>query len=126
WFGVNEQFGHIAFGQPAAVVVDHRCDVGRLAVNWDVAGPGQCRPAGLTRVDERLPVVVHFFVAELARHACTQNLFNEDVLLQPHGLALRRSKALKHAAEIRRELRPANWGDAGFHERDALYAATML
>src|ERR1700687_1278980 len=100
WVGINEQFGHIAFGQPAAVVVDHRCDVGGLAVDWDVAWPGQRRPAGLPRVDERLPVVVHFFVAELARHPCGQNLFDEDVLLQHHGLALRRSKAPKHAAEI--------------------------
>src|ERR1700704_3301506 len=41
WFGVNEQFGHIAFGQPAAVVVDHRCDVRGLAVDGDVAWPGQ-------------------------------------------------------------------------------------
>ena len=41
-------------------------------------------------------------------------------------VSLRRSKAPKHAAEIRGELRPANWGDAGFHERDAPYAVTML
>ena len=101
WFGVDEQFGHSAFGQPAAVVVDHRYDVGGLAVDWDVAWPGQRRPAGFTWVDERLPVVVHFFVAELARHPCGQNLFDEDVLLQHHGLALRGSKALEHAAEIR-------------------------
>src|SRR6516225_1954697 len=126
WFGVNEQFGHITSGQPAAVVVDHRCDVGGLAVDWDVAGPGQRRPAGLTRVDERPPVAVHFFVAEPARDPCAQNLFDEDVLLQHHGLALRRPKALKHTAEIRRELRPTNRGDAGFHESDALYAVTML
>src|SRR6185312_12944667 len=126
WFGVDEQFGHLAFGQPAVVVVDHRGDVGGFAVDGDVAWPGQRRPAGLARFDERLPVVVHFFVAELARHSCGQNLFDEPVLLQHHGLALRRSKALKHAAEIRGELRPADWGDAGFHERDALDAVTML
>ena len=53
-------------------------------------------------------------------------MLDEDVLLEHHGLALRRSKALKHVAEVRREIRPADWGDDGFHERDALHAVTML
>ena len=42
------------------------------------------------------------------------------------GLALRGSKALKHTAEFSGKLRPANWGSAGFHERDALNAVAML
>ena len=100
WVGIDEQFGHIAFGQPAAVVVDHRRDVGGLAVDWDVAWSGQRWPAGFACVDERLPVVVHFFVAELALHPCGQHCLDEGVLLQHHLLAARRSEALKHAADV--------------------------
>jgi len=56
---LTNNLGTSLFGQPAAVVVDHRGDVGGFAVDGDVAWPGQ-RRAGATRpgVDERLPVVV--------------------------------------------------------------------
>src|SRR6202023_1624654 len=65
-FGIDEQLGHVAFGQPVAVALDHRDDVGRLAVDGHVARPGQRRPAVFTRVGERLPVVVHLVFAQRA------------------------------------------------------------
>jgi hypothetical protein len=87
--GVDEQFGHVAVGQPAAVVVDHRHDVGRLAVDREVAWLGQRRAAVFTWVGEWLPVVVHFFVAELAPYLCREDTLDEDVLLQHHSRAPR-------------------------------------
>src|SRR6476646_12068856 len=37
--GLDEQLGQIAFGQPPAVSLDDRDDLGRLAVDRDVAWP---------------------------------------------------------------------------------------
>ena len=89
WVGIDEQFGHIAFGQPAAVVVDHRRDVGGLAVDWDVAWSGQRWPAGFACFDERLPVVVHFLSLSWrcipAGSTASMKVFCSSTICSPRG-----------------------------------------
>src|SRR6202171_5057431 len=54
WVGIDEQFGHIAFGQPAAVVVDHRRDVGGPGRDWGGSWRGHTWGAGLSRGGTRV------------------------------------------------------------------------
>src|SRR5262245_52071548 len=87
---VDEQLRHIAMAQPIAVVVDVRHDIGGLAVDGDIARPRQRRPPRLTRLQVRLAILVHLFVAELAQNTSGKYRFDEEILFEHHGLALRR------------------------------------
>jgi hypothetical protein len=49
-FGIDERLGHIGLGEPPAVVLDHRDDVGGLSVDRDVARPRQRRAPVFTGV----------------------------------------------------------------------------
>ncbi|COV78766.1 Uncharacterised protein [Mycobacterium tuberculosis] len=124
--GVDEQFRHVGFLEPAPVLVDQRDDLGGLTVDWKVSWPRQRGATVLAAVHEWPPIVVHFLVAELSQDRPGQHPFDKDVVLQRHWLALRRSETLEHTPHGRRPVRPRHRGDDRFHERDPLHSVAML
>src|ERR1035438_7620389 len=78
--GVDEQLGHVTFGEPTVVGLDDRDDVRGLAADREVAWPRQGGAAVFAGVAEWAPVVVHFRVAESAKHRTGQDGFDERVL----------------------------------------------
>src|SRR5262245_32024278 len=87
---VDEQLRHIAVAQPIAVAGDVRHDIGGLAVDGAISRPRQPRRPRLPRFLDRLAIVVHLFVAELAQNTSGKYRFDEEILFEHHGLALRR------------------------------------
>src|SRR6516225_12463686 len=103
--GVDEQRWHVAFFEPAAVLVDDGDDFGRLAVDGYVAWPRQGRSPVLAGVDERLPVVVHLLVGEFSPDRAGQHPFDKGVLLQHHSLTVWRPEALEHTSHAGMKVR---------------------
>ena len=117
--GVDEQLRHIGFGEPGRIVLDHLHDIGRLALDRDLARPGERRAAALAGLKERPAVFGHLFVGELAQHRAGQHALDEHVLGEDHVLAALGAESLKGAARILGPVGPGDRRDQRLHVDDA-------
>src|SRR5437764_10672935 len=66
WLTLHKELGHLARRQPVRVGADDRRDVGGLAVDGDLARPGERGPPPLARLRERPAVGRHLLPGERA------------------------------------------------------------
>ena len=123
--GVDEELGHVARGEPLGVGLDGAHDVGRLAVDRDLARPGERRATVFAGRREGLAIDRHLGVGEAAQHRAGQHALDEDVLLQHHLLAGRRAEVLEHAARVVGPVGPGHRRDDAFHVGNALHALAV-
>src|SRR5262249_28019026 len=78
--GPYEQLGHIARRQPVRVGGRDRSYVGGLALDGNLPGPGQRRPAPLARLGEWPSVFRHLLGREGAQDGLRQDLLDEKIV----------------------------------------------
>src|SRR5581483_11255567 len=86
-----------------------------VAVEWDLARPGERRAARFTGVAERLPVRVHLVRGQLAEDAAGQDALYEDVALEDELVAGGRAERLEDVAGRVGPLRPRERPDDRLH-----------
>ena len=121
----TKSFGSGLVAEPRAVVVDDRDHVGGLALDRDLARPGERRPAALARLEEGPAVDGHLRVGQPAQDRARQHPLDEDVLLEHHRLAGGRAEALEDAARRLRPVRPGERADDRLHVGDAAHGVAV-
>ena len=99
-------------------------DVGRLAVDGDLPGPGQGRATSRS-ISERPAVLVHLLVAERPQDRRREDGLHEEVLFHDHFLAGVRSQPLEDAPCLLGPLVPGDRSDDGLHVGDARHPVTV-
>ena len=112
-FGRSDRASHARTGE--------RCR-GRRAVpgDRDLSRPRQRRSPGLARIQVGAAVHLHLRLAESAQHLGRQDLLDEQVLPEHHGLARSRPDGPEQRDRLRRPVVPRVDGrDEGLHVRDS-------
>jgi hypothetical protein len=85
-FGLHEQLGHTARRQPFRVGSRDRNHVDGFALDGDLPGPRQRRPSPLAGIGKRPSVLCHLLDGEGAQDGLRQDLLDEEVVSQDHGV----------------------------------------